>query len=523
MPTKQKAVFLNKKFGEFVLGKNDIPIPGPGDVLVKIKSTSLNPVDWKIQKYGMFAEEFPAVLGTDIAGDIEEVGEGVTEFKKGDKVFAQGLLKNDRASFQQYTLVSSSLLARIPPNLSYDQVAALPVALTAAYLGLYNASPHGLGITPPLTEAAQREYAGTPIVVLGGATLIQLAKFSGFSPIITTASLKHTDYLKSLGATNVLDRNLPSSELVSEVNKITGNKPIQFVFDSVSAAATQQAGLDLLAPGGRLVLVLGLAVKAPEDKSVSVVLGIPILPENAIIQTFYHDIISGWLEKGIIKPNNVEVLPDGLKGIIEGLKRLEADQLWLTNPQLASLDNTNGAIDLQELGLQILRISANQLAEEEHYLDVTAWYYLVRINELFASRYQVVGKVGFGTTSTVWLARDLAGCRHVALKIYIRSSSLGNELSQELAAYPLERGPIFHPGRQAMRTLLDSFIISISGPDGEQQCLVFRALDYMRKWQVIHTDIKAANILLGIEDTTVFEKFEQAELDHPTPRKEIGD
>ena len=86
MPGKQKALLLDKKHGDFVLGENDIPTPGPGDVLIKIKATSLNPVDWKIQKYGIFVEEYPAVLGTDIAGDVEEVGEGVTEFKKGDKV-----------------------------------------------------------------------------------------------------------------------------------------------------------------------------------------------------------------------------------------------------------------------------------------------------------------------------------------------------------------------------------------------------------------------------------------------------
>jgi len=333
MPTKQKALLLEKKLGNFVVGENDIPTPGPGDVLIKIKATSLNPVDWKIQKYGIFVEDYPAVLGNDIAGDVEEVGEGVTEFKKGDKIFVQGLFTNTHASFQQYAIASSSVVARIPPNLSYDEVSALPVALTAAYVGLYNQIPHGLGIAPPLTEAALKEYVGTPIVILGGATsvgqfAIQLAKFSGFSPIITTASLKHTDYLKSLGATHVFDRNLPSNELVSEVNKITGNKPIQFVYDSVSVPATQQAGLDLLASGGRLALVLPPAVKIPEDKSISAVFGVITHPQNKeLLETLYHDKISGWLEKGIIKPNKVEVLPDGLKGIVDGLKRMENDQV----------------------------------------------------------------------------------------------------------------------------------------------------------------------------------------------------
>ncbi|KAJ7151047.1 kinase-like domain-containing protein [Mycena filopes] len=198
------------------------------------------------------------------------------------------------------------------------------------------------------------------------------------------------------------------------------------------------------------------------------------------------------------------------------------------------------------------RISASELVEEERLPDYLATrYYPVRIGELLASRYQVVGKLGFGVTSTVWLARDLTDCRHVALKIFIRSASLGS--SQELLAYErLDRGPKSHLGRLAVRTVLNTF--TISGPDDEHQCLVhpplwddmsaflkrnpigrlpvpvlaimlqqvFRALDYARECRIIHTDIKASNIMFGIKDgSPVFEKFEQAELDHPVPRKEI--
>ena len=88
MSRLQKALCLNKKFGDFVV--QDVPIykPGPGEILIKVQATSLNPVDWKIQKYGVFIEKFPAILGTDIAGDVEELGEGVNEFKKGDRVYA---------------------------------------------------------------------------------------------------------------------------------------------------------------------------------------------------------------------------------------------------------------------------------------------------------------------------------------------------------------------------------------------------------------------------------------------------
>jgi len=85
-PSTQKALLLDQKFGKFVVDTIPVPKPGPGEILIKVKAAALNPVDWKIQKYGVFVETFPAILGTDISGDVEELGEGITDFKKGDRV-----------------------------------------------------------------------------------------------------------------------------------------------------------------------------------------------------------------------------------------------------------------------------------------------------------------------------------------------------------------------------------------------------------------------------------------------------
>lgn len=85
-PLNQKALFLDAKHGKFVVDTKPVPKPGPGEILVKVQAAGLNPVDWKIQKYGILIETFPTVLGTDIAGDVEELGEGVTDFQKGDRV-----------------------------------------------------------------------------------------------------------------------------------------------------------------------------------------------------------------------------------------------------------------------------------------------------------------------------------------------------------------------------------------------------------------------------------------------------
>jgi len=87
MAPQQKALFLTSKLGKYELTERHIPTPGKGQLLIKTQSTALNPIDWKVQKLGWFIEEYPAMLGTDIAGTVEEIGEGVTGFAKGDRVY----------------------------------------------------------------------------------------------------------------------------------------------------------------------------------------------------------------------------------------------------------------------------------------------------------------------------------------------------------------------------------------------------------------------------------------------------
>ncbi|KAF2139556.1 uncharacterized protein K452DRAFT_254010 [Aplosporella prunicola CBS 121167] len=206
-------------------------------------------------------------------------------------------------------------------------------------------------------------------------------------------------------------------------------------------------------------------------------------------------------------------------------------------------------------------ISADKKVEEETLPDyVASRYYPVRIGEILRERYQVVGKLGYGATSTVWLARDLSECRHVALKLFIHSESMGSELDNELNIYKRVENAsgaatsgIFkdHPGRTAVRSLLDSF--DVNGPKGQHRCLVhqplwenilgikhrnpvrrlpepvvaftlkrlFHALDFLHKeCHVAHIDIKEANIMLPA-DNSVLEEFEQEELTEPCPRKEL--
>ncbi|RHZ53664.1 uncharacterized protein CDV56_106989 [Aspergillus thermomutatus] len=182
------------------------------------------------------------------------------------------------------------------------------------------------------------------------------------------------------------------------------------------------------------------------------------------------------------------------------------------------------------------RIPASQKIEEETLPDyIASRYYPVRIGEILQDRYQIVGKLGFGASSTVWLARDMNYRGYVTLKIFIKSASMGQQLDDELQMYKrIKRGSENHPGRNAVRSLLDSFDVELNGPRTNIDALcilhflafvlkrLFLALDYLHtECQIIHADIKADNIMFGIADDSVFRDFMENELQNPCPRKEL--
>ena len=132
-----------------------------------------------------------------------------------------------------------------------------------------------------------------------------MAKLSGFSPIVTTASLHNADFLRSLGATHIIDRKLSPEQLKEEVSKIVAGKPLDVIFDAVSFPETQLPAYELLAPGGTLALVLHPAI--PADKIVSgkrvfKVWGESMFPEeNRVTAAQFYKKLPAWLEEGVIK------------------------------------------------------------------------------------------------------------------------------------------------------------------------------------------------------------------------------
>ncbi|TBU41503.1 GroES-like protein [Dichomitus squalens] len=335
----QKALIFPEKNGEWKLADRPIPTPGPEDVLVKVVAAALNPADWKIPDYNMISA-YPWIAGGDGAGIVEQVGSAVTNVAKGDKVlFEADWVTVDKATFQQYAVVPAQLTAKIPENISFDQAASVPLGLATVTTGLWNHHPDAKSVhfTAPYEEGGQTKYAGKPAFILGGSSsvgqyAIQVAKLSSFSPIITTASSHNEALLKSFGATHVLDRSLPASTLAAEVAKIAGGKPVEFVYDAISLADTQALGYEVLAPGGVLVVTNPVAIpeekkKVGDNKKIVNVFGVVHTPENREFGAEQYSRLTEWLKTGVIVPNRVEVLPNGLAGIPEGLERLKNNKV----------------------------------------------------------------------------------------------------------------------------------------------------------------------------------------------------
>jgi len=189
--------------------------PQPNEIVVRNGAVAMNPIDWIKQAIGdVFYSwiKYPFVLGTDLAGEVVEVGSAVSRFKPGDRVlaYAVGLEEaRNRAAegaFQAYTVVLADLASPIPDSLSYERASVLPLGISTAACGLfqrdYLALPH-----PTLTP----KPLGATVLVWGGSTsvgsnVIQLAVAAGCE-VIATASPRNFAYCTGLGASRVFDYN----------------------------------------------------------------------------------------------------------------------------------------------------------------------------------------------------------------------------------------------------------------------------------------------------------------------------
>jgi NADPH:quinone reductase-like Zn-dependent oxidoreductase len=223
MPTNTAAWLTTEKATPLEVKEAPYTSPGENEIVIKNRAVAINPVDWAIQARGnaVFPLSYPAILGLDVAGEVAEVGNGVTRFKVGDRVLglAAGFsptASNASRGFQLYTNVLSNMAAEIPSTLSYESACVIPEGISVAACGMFDKDYLGLQyptVPPP-------KPTGKTLLIWGGSTscgcnAVQLGVSAGYE-VFSTASPKNFDYVKKLGASQVFDYNSPTvvSELI---------------------------------------------------------------------------------------------------------------------------------------------------------------------------------------------------------------------------------------------------------------------------------------------------------------------
>ncbi|KAF8756398.1 Alcohol dehydrogenase GroES-like domain [Rhizoctonia solani] len=324
MIQQHNASILPQKHGKLEVGTRPTPTPQGTQALVKyeteVNDFQVNSIDWKAVDYGVFIENFPAILGFDGAGVIHAVGPNVTNFMTGDRVFFQGGFRADYASYQEYALVETDIIAKIPDNINDDQASTVPVCAFTAYLGLFERT----GITAPLNGSTAIEK---PVLILGGSSsvgqfAIQLARIAGFSPIVTTASSQHAELLKSLGATHVFDRDADVQTIRSAFRT-----PINLAVDTISNDPTQSLAFDILTTpspvlGARLNIVTPQTDTLKEKNKGDVIVVEQVYGSSEMFKDMsvpFWKKVGRWIEGGELVPNRVQLVDGGLAGIPEAL------------------------------------------------------------------------------------------------------------------------------------------------------------------------------------------------------------
>lgn len=264
----------------------ETPKPGPGELLVEVRAASVNPVDWKMRQ-GMlkdfFPVTFPRVLGRDMAGIVAGVGAEVAGFKIGDRVFAMNDAKK-QGTLSEFMTIAQALVRPMPKNVDFVGAAALPLAFMTAWISLVKVGELKRGERILIHAAA----GGV------GSLAVQIAKHIG-ATVIATCSARNVDYVKGLGADEVIDYHATDfSEALRDVD---------VVYETVGGKVYERS-FKTLKSGGRLVWI---RAEPPQGEAlrpdVAVKLAI-INPEADLL-----DVARDLVEQGALKPQPESVLP----------------------------------------------------------------------------------------------------------------------------------------------------------------------------------------------------------------------
>jgi NADPH2:quinone reductase len=238
------AAILDIHGAAFRVGDISLPEPAQGEVRVRIAASGVNPLDTKIHlgEAAHARHPLPSILGLDLAGTIDAVGDGVTRFRRGDQVYGMtGGVGGIQGSLAEYAVVDADLLAIKPANITMREAAALPLITITAWEGLVD---------------RMAVAAGETVLIQGGAggvghVAIQIARALG-AQVFATGSLRSRAAIEGLGA-RFIDRSEPVADYVA---RLTDGEGFDKVYDTAGGAALD-ASFQAVRRFGHVVSCLG--------------------------------------------------------------------------------------------------------------------------------------------------------------------------------------------------------------------------------------------------------------------------
>lgn len=278
------------------------PVPGPTGVLVKVHATSVNPVDTQIRQAGSWAGvEPPAIIGYDVSGVVEAVGDAVEDFDVGDEVFYTPEIFVREGSYAEYHVADASIVAPKPPSLSHAEAASLPLVGGIAWDSLVVAA--GLQV-------------GETVLIHGvggvGSLAVQIAKASG-ARVMAVCSGYMVERAKELGADVAIDYE---SEDFTEVVREVTEEGVDLVLDTVGGDVLDQS-IRVTREFGMLVGIVSTAVDLRKAGTKNLVLQKLFLQRARYQLLALHTLV----ERGQIEPVIDTVMP--LAEVAEAHRRLE--------------------------------------------------------------------------------------------------------------------------------------------------------------------------------------------------------
>ncbi|CAJ37679.1 predicted NADPH:quinone reductase (alcohol dehydrogenase superfamily) [Methanocella arvoryzae MRE50] len=283
-----KAIRYHSFGGPEVLRYEDVPKPEArsGEVLIRVKATGVNPIDWKIRAGYMkefFQKMLPLIPGGDVAGVVEAAGPGVTDFKEGDEVYGWlGTGKN--GTYAEYVAADAQAISLKPKSLDFVQAAGIPLAALVAWQTLFDTADLKFGQTVLVHGAS----GGI------GHLAVQLAKWKG-AKVIGTASTRNQDFLREIGTDMVIDYQKARFEDMV--------RNIDVVLDT-QAGDTQRRSYRVLKKGGILVSTLG--IENPDEAAKYGVRAVGFInhPDGGELKQ-----IADLIDEGKLKPTISTVMP----------------------------------------------------------------------------------------------------------------------------------------------------------------------------------------------------------------------